>query len=88
MSDLIKRLKEAVINAHNEGYNVGYFVGKLEYERKWIPVTEMLPDKHENVLVYSTKVGRGIDFITNDGNWYTIPKVTHWMPLPELPKGE
>lgn len=57
---------------------------------KWIPVTDRLPEKHERVLVYSkaTRMGRSIDFINSDGNWYTTSQVTHWMPLPEPPKEE
>ena len=58
--------------------------------RRWIPVTERLPEKYDRVLVFSkaTRMGRSIDFINADGNWYTTPKVTHWMPIPELPKEE
>ena len=29
----------------------------------------------------------GRNFISNDGTCYTT-RITHWMPLPELPKGE
>lgn len=57
-------------------------------KQEWIPVTERLPKKHERVLVCSKSVKMRIDFINNDGKWYTTPHVTHWMPLPEPPKEE
>lgn len=54
----------------------------------WIPVTELLPEKHELVLVRSKLVKMKKDFISNDGSWYITPGVTHWMPLPTPPKEE
>ena len=56
--------------------------------RRWIPVTERLPEKYNRVLVYSkaTRMGRGIDFINADGNWFSTQKVSHWMPLPQPPE--
>jgi hypothetical protein len=64
-------------------------------QKKWIPVTERLPEKWQHVLAAS-KCGDAysIDFdhICSTGEWYgnleTEYKVTHWMPLPEAPKGE
>lgn len=65
--------------------------------QKWIPVTERLPDRNGVFLVcakhdfYKTekvakatfkKHSRG--FYGQGGHW---SNVTHWMPLPEAPKG-
>jgi hypothetical protein len=65
----------------------------------WIPVTERLPERTlppKDVLVYHD-LGCGM-FV--DRAWYSYDKkrwcsvlgmklkVTHWMPLPEPPKGE
>ena len=60
-----------------------YRQGKIS---RWIPVSERLPEKYHHVLVYSKTRGRSFDFINADGNWYTTPRATHWMPLPEPPK--
>ena len=64
-----------------------YAISVLERNR-WISVEERLPEKMELVLVKSKLVKMKTDFICKDGNWYTTPAVTHWMPLPEPPKEE
>ena len=69
-------------------YKNGYEKGKP----KWIPVSERLPDENTEVLTYR-KGGISIELL-HDGVWgdddieYAPYKVTHWMPLPEPPKGE
>lgn len=62
---------------------------------RWIPVTERLPEKFENCLI-ANKRGKHYDI---DKGWWngsffdrcakgSYSNVTHWMPLPELPKEE
>lgn len=64
---------------------------------KWIPVTERLPDVAWRVLVTDgTNVNFGYTLcfeINGVSPWCTLSpvmphNVTHWMPLPEPPKGE
>ena len=56
----------------------------------WISVEERLPEEHTNVIVtdgsnvaHCIKYGDG--FYTNIGK---CCNVTHWMPIPKLPKEE
>ena len=67
--------------------------------QKWIPVTERLPEHFGQFSVTVTEVDgcRYVDFAMFDPytkQWKTSlcifygEKVTHWMPLPEPPKGE
>ena len=59
--------------------------------QKWIPVTERLPEDDRQVLA-CTKHGRAFS-AHYDHKWkrwqvsHSV-KITHWMPLPEPPKGE
>ena len=70
----------------------------LKRERRWIPVAERLPGAGEIVLVYGKKGGiytaehnrnamwPGSFWKLNSKSHHCEP--THWMPLPEPPKGE
>ena len=64
--------------------------------QKWIPVTERLPKANKLVLCwwqsgdgerehygFATYQHHGVWYVSNEG----MPEVTHWMPLPETPKG-
>ena len=59
---------------------------------KWIPVTERLPEKHKKVLTVSDNGNIDVDWVDKFGVWIgdivSFDEVTHWMPLPEPPKGE
>lgn len=61
-------------------------------EQKWIPVTERLPDAWVDVLSCDRNKNLTVDCVDEKGKWYSeykdLEEVTHWMPLPEPPKGE
>ena len=71
-------------------------------ERRWIPVTERLPGNDNFVLVIvcgkagciTLENATELAQFSMDEGWilemwpeWEDPKVTHWMPLPEPPKG-
>jgi len=57
---------------------------------RWIPVTERLPEDEEHVIVLEKDGKRDLAWHNSLDywqNWYRIIReVTHWMPLPALPK--
>lgn len=68
-------------------------VKRLQEATKWIPVTERLPEKSGEYLTYcGDYVGVCVlyyEVLKTKGKWRTRWKeVTHWMPLPQPPKGE
>ncbi len=74
-------------------YDKGYADGTRDAEQKWIPVTERLPEESGEYLAYCGGYD-GIcvlyyEILKTKGKWRSKWKeVTHWMPLPEAPKGE
>lgn len=60
----------------------------------WIPVTERLPDIGEEVLcncrarILFVLAWDGTHWHEGTDRYYMGSFVTHWMPLPEPPKGE
>jgi hypothetical protein len=62
--------------------------GKFKLRSDWIPVSERLPERGQEVIVASYRMIKPVVFTTTFwskeyDNWYGI---THWMPLPEPPK--
>lgn len=59
---------------------------QAQAERRWIPVSERLPEDGRTILTYT--LGGNIEVFLYDSStyqpvWYGV---THWMPLPEPPK--
>ena len=88
--------------SHELAYKKGYEKGKQDATDnnvgcKWIPVTERLPEEWVAVLVWS-KYGfcEVAVYLGIPGKWritwnhelFEVESITHWMPLPEPPKGE
>lgn len=90
---LLNMLEQAPGQANSEIYSmdeiVDYLIANGVTFRKWIPVTEQLPDDDVQVLA-CTKKGKPFPAHCEDGKWRVSHSVTitHWMPLPEPPKEE
>lgn len=66
----------------------------VEPKRRWISVTERLPENSKSVIIAHQN---GVSTGWHNGRYWErgaatghskIKTVTHWMPLPEPPKGE
>lgn len=105
--ELFKRLRDAPITVWKEESSIAPV-------QEWIPVTERLPDKDGDYLVFKRFAGNAWSDVVSfaqDGRkvgecafgekwqnvWYYYDSewgymrtdaVTHWMPLPQPPKGE
>lgn len=80
--------------ATEQAYRNGYEAGKKD-AAKWIPVTERLPDEFEQFLCIVIRPICGGKYVREyrvlwcdyDHSWNCDELiVTHWMPLPDLPK--
>ena len=76
-----------------QAFKNGYEKGKQDAV-KWIPVTERLPEVKQPVLAWTKYGGYHEAALWTGKKWLInwdfdeIYGVTHWMPLPEAPKGE
>jgi len=70
-------------------------IAELEAAQRWIPVSERLPEDTERMLTIVCDAFEDTTAISilqhyGDGDWFSWDSgryvVTHWMPLPELPK--
>ena len=101
---LIEFVHDARMNAlwHNAQNPDEYITDMLMEDgvtvQEWISVKDRLPEVRVPVLTYGRKGAVGIGFtqptsVTADGKIYFYARYgddlpTHWMPLPEPPKGE
>ena len=58
--------------------------------RKWIPVSQCLPEPFCDVLIYDATFQMVVmGYITQHKEWIGVcmkNDITHWMPMPEPPK--
>lgn len=61
-------------------------VERLREAQRWIPVEERLPETRDPVLTLWVSGMQSVKQYDEQHEWNTGAQVTHWMPLPELPK--
>lgn len=101
---LLRAAADALENSESHIMALQQEIEKLrgQLERRWIPVTERMPEDFADVLALVTGsygkcsferapmlcawFGKDGWFVNEHPNWDN-PGVTHWMPLPEGPEG-
>ena len=94
---LVELLAPTSLNFEEATYLADYLVKNGVTVQEWISVDDRFPEEKANCIVYYQHAycdndgywAIGICF--NDGEKFQINpayKVTHWMPMPEPPKGE
>lgn len=80
-----------------DALNLAVAALREQEERRWIPVTERLPECGKRVLAtdggfvgefYINKRGQWQRYNVNDYSLLMALDILFWMPLPEPPKGE
>lgn len=70
----------------------GYQAGVEASQPKWITVTERLPNDKEKVVTYKNGIisiqvyEKKRNVWIQDGWFWSMATVTHWMPLPSMPE--
>lgn len=94
-------VRDAIEQAYRNGYEAGVKSVTDNNVVKWIPVTERLPEKGGTYIVYTVsgcvttaRFYPERDFCNYRGEFIRHElgrfhrNSTHWMPMPEPPKGE
>ena len=92
--DVMEKLVELIESARYWGSNTSEEIAENLIAngvtvQEWISVKDRLPEPTYCVLVVGAYSEMAIDALGTDGEWMgMVEDVTHWMPLPQPPKGE
>ena len=99
--EIVKKAAYSSLPSNTEDFHLNMFVTNLLSHgvtvQEWIPVTERLPEKGQEVLVFDTRENwTGFAWLRPDETWTALGldfpldlgEVTHWKPMPQPPKGE
>lgn len=89
--------ESASLERYKEALSMAVAAIREQEERRWVPVTERLPEPGERVLatdggfvgeLYVNSRGQWQRYNVNDHSLLMALDILWWMPLPEPPKGE
>ena len=75
-------------NGCKEGLIADHLIANAVTIQKWIPLSEQKPDRDTLVIVFFEGMRDTPAAIQIMYGWCIGGSATHWMPLPEPPKGE
>ena len=92
---LVEMLAPTSLNFEEAVYLADYLVKNGVTVQEWISVKDGLPESGKESVLIGLRWGEVDIGWCEDGRWrsefvneYEDGEVTHWMPLPQLPKGE
>ena len=92
---LVELLAPTSLNFEEAAYLADYLMKNGVTVQEWISVTERLPEKGEESVLIALRWGEVDIGWCEDSRWrsefvneYEDGEVTHWMPLPNPPKGD
>ena len=97
--EIVKKAAYSSLPSNTEDFHLNMFVTNLLAHgvtvQEWISVTERLPEKGQEVLVFDTRENwTGFAWLRPDETWtalgfdfpFDLGEVTHWMPMPNPPE--
>lgn len=79
------------VSDHKDSFIEGAEWSDRNPKSPWIAVEDKLPEIGQAVFIRNSKSNYGVSWIDYDLDWqgevaYSSLIVTHWMPIPNLPK--
>lgn len=97
-ADAIEELWKKYLASEVDNTNLTGWLAEEHAKHLWVPVTERLPERLGNYLVYVNYAKGDLPFVGVDfysGNSFLTEfscpgyyRISHWMPLPEPPQEE